>query len=68
MEIPMSFRRPISRRQFLKSASAATLGTTLLLQGQEKAAPPPAGRSRVILVRDLNVLDESGRPDRKSVV
>ena len=63
----MSFRRQIGRREFLKSASAATLGTTLLLPKQEKIAPPPSGRSRVVLIRDLNVLDESGRP-RAAVV
>ena len=63
----MSFRRQIGRREFLKSASAATLGTTLLLPKQEKIAPPPSGRSRVVLIRDLDVLDESGRP-RAAVV
>jgi hypothetical protein len=63
----MSFRRQIGRREFLKSASAATLGTTLLLPKQEKTAPPPSGKSRVVLIRDLNVLDESGRP-RAAVV
>jgi hypothetical protein len=63
----MSFRRQIGRREFLKSASAATLGTTLLLPKQEKTASPPPGRSRVVLIRDPNVLDESGRP-RAAVV
>ena len=63
----MSFRKQIGRREFLKSASAATLGTTLLLPKQEKTAPPPSGKSRVVLIRDLNVLDESGRP-RAAVV
>ena len=58
----MNPRRSISRRQFIKSASAAAIGTTLLLSGQEPTAPAKSGRSRVVLVRDLNVLDENGNP------
>ena len=52
----------ISRRQFIKSASTAAIGTTLLLSGQETTAPVKSGKSRVVLVRDLNVLDENGNP------
>jgi hypothetical protein len=52
----------ISRRQFIKSASAAAIGTTMLLSGQETTAPVKSGKSRVVLVRDLNVLDENGNP------
>jgi hypothetical protein len=58
----MKPRRSISRRQFIKSASAAAIGTTLMLSGQEPTAPAKGGRSRVVLVRDLNVLDENGNP------
>jgi hypothetical protein len=58
----MKSRKSISRRQFIKSASAAAIGTTLLLSGQETTAPIKSGRSRVVLVRDLNVLDENGNP------
>lgn len=58
----MKPRKSISRRQFIKSASAAAIGTTLLLSGQETTAPVKSGRSRVVLVRDLNVLDENGNP------
>ncbi len=54
--------RSISRRQFIKSASVAAVGTTLLLSGQEATAPAKSGKSRVVLVRDLNVLDENGNP------
>jgi hypothetical protein len=57
----MSSSRSISRRQFIKSASAATLGTTLFLQGRERAGLPQADKSRVVLVRDFNVLDENSR-------
>jgi hypothetical protein len=58
----MKSRKSISRRQFIKSASAAAIGTTLLLSGQETTAPVKSGRSRVVLVRDLNVLDENSNP------
>lgn len=58
----MKPRKSISRRQFIKSASAAAIGTTLLRSGQETTAPVKSGRSRVVLVRDLNVLDENGYP------
>jgi len=52
----------INRRQFIIGASAAALGTRLRLSGQETIAPIKSGRSRVVLVRDLNVLDENGSP------
>jgi hypothetical protein len=63
----MSSPRSISRRQFIKSASAATLGTTLLLHGRETAALPQADKSRVVLVRDINVLDDNGQPRAAAV-
>jgi hypothetical protein len=56
----MKSRKSISRRQFIKSASVAAIGTTLLRSGQETTVPVKSGRSRVVLVRDLNVLDENG--------
>ena len=58
----MKDRKSISRRQFIKSASAAAIGTTLLLSGQETTAPVKSGKSRVVLVRDLDVLDGNGNP------
>jgi hypothetical protein len=58
----MKHPQTISRRQFLKSASAAALGTTLMLSGQDKPGPATAGKSRVVLIRDLNVLGENGNP------
>jgi hypothetical protein len=63
----MKSRRPISRRQFLKSASAAALLTPALFSGQERTASLKSGKSRVILVRDSNFLDENGQP-RQAVV
>jgi hypothetical protein len=63
----MRSRRSISRRQFIKGASAAALATPLLLSGRGQTAFPGPAKSRVILVRDLNVLDENGLP-RQDVV
>jgi hypothetical protein len=58
----MQQKKVISRRQFIKNASVAAIGTTMLLSGQERSAPPISDKSRVILVRDPNVLDENGSP------
>jgi hypothetical protein len=63
----MKSRQSISRRQFIKSASAAALVSPLLLSGREQPAPPRAGKSRVVLVRDLNVLDDKGQPQQAVV-
>jgi hypothetical protein len=57
----------IDRRQFIKDTAAATVGTTLLLGREGEAAQPVGGKSRVVLIRDQNVLDESSRP-RAAVV
>ena len=58
----MKPRRSITRREFIKGASAAAIAGPLLLSAQERTAPAPAGKSRVVLLRDLNVLDENGQP------
>lgn len=63
----MKFRRPITRREFIKSASAAAIAAPLLLSAQEEKAAVPAGKSRVVLLRDIDVLDENGQP-RQDVV
>jgi len=63
--------RSISRRQFLVGASlgasAVALGTRLKLSGQETGAPVQSAKSRVVLVRDFAVLDESGNPQAEVV-
>ncbi len=58
----MKSRRSMSRRQFIKGASAAALTAPLLVRGMEQAAAPAPAKSRVILVRNLDVLDENGLP------
>lgn len=58
----MKYRSTISRRQFIRSASAAAIGGSIFLKGKGLQAQPGPGKSRVILVRDQNVLDENGIP------
>ena len=63
----MKFRHSISRRQFIKSASVAALAAPLLFAEQEKTAVVKSDKSRVVLVRDLKVLDENGAPQQAVV-
>lgn len=63
----MKPRRPITRREFIKSASAAAMAAPLLLSAQEDKAAVPAGKSRVVLLRDITVLDENGQPKQDAV-
>ncbi len=67
----MKSRRSMSRRQFIKGASAAALAAPLFVRGMEQVAvqaPAPAtGKSRVVLIRNIDVLDENGMP-RQAVV
>ncbi len=59
----MEFEKKIDRRQFIKKASLAAVGSGLILSGRAPAAAPQkADKSKVVLVRDLNVLDEAGQP------
>jgi len=63
----MSSQKTISRRQFIIGASAAALSANLRLSGQETTTPPNSGKSRIVLVRDLDVLDEKGAPKQDVV-
>jgi hypothetical protein len=58
----MKHKNSISRRQFIKSASAAAIGGSILLKAPAYQAPATAAKSRVILIRDQNVLDGNGIP------
>jgi len=60
-------RRPITRREFIRTASAAAIAAPALLSAQQERAAAPAGKSRVVLLRDINLLDENGQP-RQDVV
>ena len=63
----MKTERPITRREFIKGATAVTLAAPLLLSAQDNKGAVPAGKSRVVLLRDINLLDENGQP-RQDVV
>jgi hypothetical protein len=63
----MGSDRPLSRRQFIIGASAAALASQLKLSGQQASGPAAGGKSRVVLIRNLDVLDENGNP-RAAVV
>jgi hypothetical protein len=59
----MDSEKKISRRQFIKNASAVAVGSGFLLSGRDvSTAPRQADKSKVVLVRDLNVLDDAGAP------
>jgi hypothetical protein len=60
-------RRPITRREFIRTASAAAIAAPALLSAQQGRAAAPAGKSRVVLLRDITLLDENGQP-RQDVV
>lgn len=52
--------RSISRRRFIIGTSAAALASGLRLKGQETNAPAGSAKSRVVLIRDVNLIDENG--------
>ena len=67
----MTRKKTISRRRFIRDTSIAVAGGTLMLGSRKPAAAAPvsapaaasaASRSRVVLVRDRDVLDESLKP------
>ena len=60
-------RRPITRREFIRRASAAAVAAPALLSARQERAAAPVGKSRVVLLRDVNLLDENGQP-RQDVV
>ena len=66
----MSLKKVITRRQFIKDSSIATaaVGTSLLLGAQESPALKPAEKSRVVLVRNQDVLDADGNPKDEVVL
>jgi hypothetical protein len=53
-------RSGITRREF--AASLATVGGSLLLGVPGRLLAAPAGKSKVVLVRDADVLDADGKP------
>ena len=57
-------KKVITRREFLKNSTAATIGSVLYLNlpAQEKNTPD-SKKSRVVLIRNKNLLDKMYKPD-----
>ncbi len=54
--------RIITRRDFIKNTSLAAIGSTIFLGKTGFDIPQEAKKSRVVLVRDKQVLDDNSRP------
>ncbi len=57
----------ITRRTFLKNTSAAAMAGTLYLNYPLKAFADSDSKTKVVLIRDENVLDSSGKPKAKNL-
>jgi hypothetical protein len=60
-------KKGITRRKFIQSTALATLGSSLLFGGPGKLWAESRKKSRVILVRNKDVMDSNGNP-RKDIV
>jgi hypothetical protein len=63
----MKSRTPWSRREFVRNASVATVAAPILLSTSLKGEQAQPGKSRVVLIRDENMLDENGKPKAAAV-
>lgn len=59
----MSQKKTITRREFIRNTSAAAIGGTLLLGMPHTGISQSAANTKVVLVRDENVLAPNGKPD-----
>ncbi len=62
-EITQGSTGGVTRRDFLKGATFAALAATMGLPGESFGDSPAGKMSRVILIRNEDLLNESGRPD-----
>lgn len=60
-------KKGITRRKFIQSTALATLGSSLLFGGPGKLWAESRKKSRVILVRNKDVMDSNGNP-REDIV
>ncbi len=60
-------KKGITRRKFIQSTALATLGSSLLFRGPGKLWAESRKKSRVILVRNKDVMDSNGNP-REDIV
>ncbi|MFC1868443.1 DUF362 domain-containing protein [Thermodesulfobacteriota bacterium] len=56
-------KRVITRRDFIRAGSCMAVGSLMALPMLGNSPIKKTGKSRVVLVRDENVLDSHGRPD-----
>ena len=54
--------KSITRRSFIKSTSSAAIAGALYLNSPIKVFADDSNKSRVVLIRDENVLNSSGKP------
>ena len=63
----MKTRNVITRRDFIKATSVAAIGSSLFLTQTGCRVSEEAKKSKVVLVRNKDVLNENGKP-REEVV
>ena len=61
-------KKGMTRRQFIRDASCAVLGGSLILGAPDIVRAQSQKKSRVILIRDADVLDASGSIRQKTVL
>jgi hypothetical protein len=61
-------RKIINRRDFMKNSTLAAIGSTIFLGKKGIVFPAQGPKTKVILVRDNNVLDHSGKPKYEVVL
>ena len=60
-------RSNITRRDFLRGAAYASVAATMGISALKAEEVKPVKKTRVILIRDKNVIDSKGRLDSKLV-
>ena len=61
----MAGKKPITRRNFMRTGSCVAMGGLMGLPLVGSSRAGNAGKSRVVLIRDENVLDEKGQPRKE---
>jgi len=61
-------KKLITRRQFIQDASLAALGSSLVLGAPGSLWAKSQKKSRVILMRDKDVLDSNGNPREEIIL
>lgn len=64
----MKTKKGITRRDFIKKSSVAAIGSSLFLAHTNYGVSKEGNKSKVILVRNTDVLNENGRPNEEVVL